>query len=174
MTENIGKRHIRLFVIDVDGTLTDSGIYYDSMGIETKKFSTRDAAAFFVLRQLGIKTMILTGRSSTATEKRMRELKVDYFYQNVKDKYKFLKQFIVDKGFSNDEIGYIGDDLNDLQAMELAGFIACPADACKEIKAKANYVSTHNGGCGVVRDIVENMYAAIWEKVLSNAYKSGI
>ena len=163
--ENIGK-NIKLFVIDVDGTLTDSGIYYDSMGVETKKFSTRDAAAFFVLKQLGIKTMILTGRSSAATEKRMVELKVDYFYQDVKDKYKFLKKFIGDNKISKEEIGYIGDDLNDLQAMELAGFIACPADACKEIKAKANYVSTHNGGCGAVRDIVENMYANRWKEAI--------
>ena len=69
---NAEIKDIKLIVIDVDGTLTDSGIYYDSSGKETKKFSTRDAAAFFVLKELGIKTMILTGRSSVATEKRVK------------------------------------------------------------------------------------------------------
>ena len=68
--------------------------------------------------------MILTGRSSAATEKRVVELNVDYFYQNVKDKYTFLKKFIADNAISKEEIGYIGDDLNDLQAMRLAGFQA--------------------------------------------------
>ena len=113
---------LKLIIIDVDGTLTDSGIYYDSSGKETKKFSTRDAAAFFVLKELGIKTMILTGRSSVATEKRVKELNVDYFFQNIKDKHTFLMKFMNEKELTISEIGYIGDDLNDLLAIKTSKF----------------------------------------------------
>lgn len=165
---------LKLIIIDVDGTLTDSGIYYDSSGKETKKFSTRDAAAFFVLKELGIKTMILTGRSSVATEKRVKELNVDYFFQNIKDKHTFLMKFMNEKELAISEIGYIGDDLNDLLAMNLAGFVACPADACKEIKSRAQYISSYMGGHGAVRDVVENLYSDRWEKVIKKIYLSGI
>ena len=76
-------KDIKLIIIDVDGTLTDSGIYYDETGNELKRFSTRDAAGFFAARAAQIKTMILTGRECKATIRRMEEMKVDYIFQNV-------------------------------------------------------------------------------------------
>ena len=77
---------IKVLVIDVDGTMTDAGIYYDETGNELKKFCTKDAAGFFAARIVGIKTMVLTGRECAATTRRMKELKVDYLCQNVKEK----------------------------------------------------------------------------------------
>ena len=84
------KRTIEYIVIDVDGTLTDAGIYYDEHGNELKKFCTRDAAGFFAAKILGIKTIILTGRECAATLRRMQELKVDHIVQNVKDKVSYF------------------------------------------------------------------------------------
>lgn len=80
---------IKYWIIDVDGTMTDGGIYYDSNGNEVKKFNTRDAAGIFVCKKLGIKTVVITGRTSKATEKRMSEIKIDYLFQGIKDKLFF-------------------------------------------------------------------------------------
>ena len=178
-TDNGGvrmERKIKLLVVDVDGTMTDAGIYYDEHGNELKKFCTRDAAGFFVAHAAGMKIMVLTGRECAATARRMAEMKVDHLYQDVRDKASFLKQFMKDYGYKKEEIGYIGDDLNDLSSMRLAGYIGCPADSCPEIAAIADYVSTVKGGCGAVRDVVEHMLRETgeWEVVVSQVYGTGI
>lgn len=169
-------RTIKLIVVDVDGTMTDAGIYYDENGNELKKFCTRDAAGFFAMHQVGIKIMILTGRESAATSRRMNELKVDFLYQNIKDKVTFLNEFMEKHGILKEEIGYIGDDLNDLPSMKLVGYVACPSDACLEVKQLANYVSPIGGGYGAVRDIIEMMLrdSGDWNKAISEIYDIGI
>lgn len=166
---------IRYLVIDVDGTMTDSGIYYDNNGNELKKFCTRDAAAFFAAHQVGIEVIVLTGRECEATTKRMRELGVEHLYQNVKDKACFLQAFMKDYCITKNEIGYIGDDLNDILPMRMCGFVACPSDACKEIIALADYVSSIRGGCGAVRDIIEFILTqrGEWDKAVSAVYGVG-
>ena len=164
--------NIRLLVIDVDGTMTDGGIYYDAHGNESKKFCTKDAAGFFAAKAVGMKIMVLTGRECAATARRMEELKVDFLFQNVKDKASFLKQFCERNGYFKEEIGYIGDDLNDFGPMQLAGFIACPADSCTEIKAAADYISPVAGGHGAVRDVIEFILRASrrWTDAIEGIY----
>jgi len=163
-------------IIDVDGTLTDGGIYYDENGNELKKFNTRDAAGFFAARKAGIKTIVLTGRKCIATERRMAELGVDYLFQDVKNKLDFVKDFINEKSLSNEQIGYIGDDLNDLPAINIVGFSGCPADACREVKKRADYVSGLKGGYGAVRDVIEYLLQedGSWNKIISEVYDTGI
>lgn len=167
---------IKLWIIDVDGTMTDGGIYYDEHGNELKKFCTIDAAGFFAAHESGAKIMVVTGRECAATKRRMTELKVDYLYQNVKDKYVFIKEFIVSNNFDKSEIGYIGDDLNDLYPMRLAGFIGCPHNSCCEIKEIADYISDVSGGCGAVRDIIENYLKRQnnWNVLVDKIYFSGV
>lgn len=170
------NKNIKYFVIDVDGTMTDSGIYYDIYGNELKKFNTKDAAAFFALHQVGIKIIVLTGRECKATTRRMKELKVDYLFQNVKNKKQFLEKFMKENRINKEEIGYIGDDLNDLSAMLLTGYIACPKNACKEIQKISQYVSKKNGGDGAVRDIIETYlsYEDLWSNIVLKNYCIGI
>lgn len=167
---------IKLFVIDVDGTMTDGGIYYDEHGNETKKFCTKDAAGFFAAKQVGIKTMILTGRECAATTRRMQELKADYIFQSIKDKVSYLKKFMEDNNIRKEELAYIGDDLNDLPPMSLAGYIGCPADSCTEIKEIASYVSPVKGGSGAVRDVIEHYLReqGLWDKAVKTVYGIGI
>lgn len=167
---------IKLWIIDVDGTMTDAGIYYDENGNELKKFCTKDAAGFFAAHAVGMKIMVLTGRKCAATTRRMVEMKVDYLYQNVKDKTGFLKKFIDENAIKKEELGYIGDDLNDLVSMKLAGFIGCPADSCVEVQSIANYISPVNGGHGAVRDIIEYVLRKCgkWDKAVSEVYQIGI
>ena len=169
-------KKIKYLIIDVDGTLTDAGIYYDENSNELKKFCTKDAAGFFAAHQVGIKIMILTGRECVATTRRMKEMKVEYLIQNCRDKVSYIQKFMKDNNIDTDEIGYLGDDLNDLPGMSLCGFVGCPADACDEVKEKADYISGINGGYGAVRDIVSHLLKerGEWEKVLSTVYGIGI
>ena len=163
---------IKYFIIDVDGTMTDAGIYYDDHGNELKKFCTRDAAGFFAAKQAGIKVMVLTGRECQAVARRMTELKVDFLYQNVKEKADFLKRFMEKNKIRKEEIAYLGDDLNDLPGMRLAGFIGCPKDACEEIRNVADYISAEKGGHGAVRDIISYVLKIRneWDEVIEKIY----
>lgn len=169
-------KKIKYLVIDVDGTMTDAGIYYDENGNELKKFCTKDAAGFFAAREAGIQTMVLTGRECAATSRRMKEMKVDYLVQGCKDKVKYLAGFMEEKRIGKEEIGYLGDDINDLSAMNLCGFAGCPADSCREVMERADYVSTVKGGHGAVRDIIEHMLRETgqWSQIMEKLYGAGI
>ena len=169
-------KEIKYLVIDVDGTMTDAGIYYDEHGNELKKFCTKDAAGFFAAHQAGMEILVLTGRECAATTRRMTEMKVDYLVQNCKDKVSYLIQFMEEKGMTKDELGYLGDDLNDLPGMKLCGFVGCPADACAEIKEYADYVATTKGGEGAVRDIIEYMLRVRdeWDWCVNRVYGIGV
>lgn len=167
---------IKYLVIDVDGTMTDAGIYYDENGNETKKFCSKDAAGYFAAKQLGIKLMVLTGRECQAVTRRMEEMKFDYIIQNIKDKVAYLQNFVEENKLNWCEIGYLGDDLNDLKCMLLCGFAGCPNDACEEIKQVADYISSARGGQGAVRDIIKFILQSRgqWAEAISNVYGTGI
>ena len=163
---------LKLIVVDIDGTMTDGSIYYDNMGNEIKKFNTRDAAGFFCLKAAEIQTVVMTGRESSATLRRANELGIDCVYQNIGNKNGFLDKLIKDRCITYDEIGYIGDDLNDYSAMKSCGFRACPKDACEEIKSIADYVSRVVGGNGVVRDVAEYIFRKRnqWDELIGEVY----
>ena len=167
---------LKYIILDVDGTLTDGGIYYDEHGNEIKKFCTKDAAGIFTARAAGIEVMILTGRECAATTRRLTELGVKEQHQNVKDKVGWIKSWMEENGVDKSQIGYIGDDLNDLASMNLSGYVGCPDDACQEVKEKADYVSTIKGGYGAVRDVIEHYLreAGLWEELIKRAYGAGI
>lgn len=167
---------IKYLIIDVDGTLTDSGIYYDENGNELKRFSTRDAAGFFAAKEKGIKTIILTGRECAATIRRMEELKVDVLIQNCRDKVQFINEFMRDNGIHSEELGYIGDDINDYNSMKLCGFVGCPIDACDEVKTIADYVSPYRGGYGAVRDVISYILKerGEWIDAINSVFGAGI
>lgn len=168
--------NISLIIIDVDGTLTDGGLYYDNYGNELKKFCAKDAVGFFSAHKVGIKTMILTGRECPAVTRRAGELKTDYLKQNIKNKFVFLENFIHEQQLRKEEIAYLGDDLNDLQAMKLAHYIGCPQDACEEVIKIADYKSQLKGGHGAVRDIIRKLLIdrGEWELVVRDLYDGGI
>lgn len=172
----MGIESLKYLVIDVDGTMTDGGIYYDENGNELKKFCTRDAAGFFAAHNAGIKIMVLTGRKCVATTRRMAEMKVEYLSQDVKDKAAYLEAFMRDNEIRKEEIGYIGDDLNDLSSMKLVGFVGCPVDSCKEIVGIADYVSSVKGGYGAVRDIIEYILTrrSEWKHIIAEVYGIGV
>ncbi len=164
--------NIRLIILDVDGTLTDGGIYYDSQGNEMKRFDVKDGLGILVAGKAGLEFAILTGRASPMVERRAKELGIQHLIQGVQKKYPALLELARSRGLSLEEIGYIGDDLNDLQCMEAVGFRACPRDAAEEIRKISHFVSEHKGGCGAVRDGLEYLLRkrGLWEATAARTY----
>ena len=148
---------IRLLVLDVDGTMTDGGVYYDSTGNELKKFAIKDGAGIVLARAAGIQVMICTGRECEAVRRRAQDLHIDYLFQNVHDKAAFLSRFMAEHSLTKQDVAYCGDDLNDLTAMALCGFVACPADAAGPVLGRADFICRQKGGEGAVRGTVEEI-----------------
>lgn len=155
---------IRLLIMDVDGTLTDGGIYLDCIGNEMKRFDVKDGAGIKQIQKIGVETMLLTGRESKCVTERGRELAIEYVFQGIKDKKKFLKEFSEKYNISLENMAYIGDDYNDLESMKLVGYTACPSDASQEVKDTVNYVCSKQGGYGAVREYVDYIIKEIYFK----------
>ncbi len=151
---------IKLFLSDVDGTLTDAGMYYGESGEELKKFNTHDGKGFELLRKRGIKTGIITSENTKIVENRAKKLKVDYLYQGVEHKGKLdIAKEICDKeNISLEEVAYIGDDINCKELLENVGLAACPKNAVDEIKHIPNIIHlSQKGGEGAVREFVNKI-----------------
>jgi N-acylneuraminate cytidylyltransferase len=146
---------IKVIVTDVDGVLTDGGMYYSKNGEELKKFNTRDGMAFELLKKNNLKSVIITKENSKIVEKRAHKIKTDLVFLGIQKKELELPKICKKLSISNDEILYVGDDINDLEVMKLVGFSACPNDAVDEIKKNSDYISPFNGGTGVVRELVD-------------------
>lgn len=164
---------IKLIVLDVDGTLTDGGIYYDSQGNEMKRFDVKDGLGILVARKAGLEFAIITGRASPVVERRAKELGIEHLLQGVQKKYPALLETARNQNLSLEEIGYIGDDLNDLQCMEAVGFRACPSDAVSAIKTICDYVASAHGGHGAVRESLEYLLTQReqWESSAYTKYR---
>lgn len=149
---------IKLFLSDVDGTLTDAGMYYGENGEEFKKFNTHDGKGFELLRKAGIKTGIITSENTKIVANRAKKLKIDFLYQGLEHKGKLdiAKEICEELNISLNEVAYIGDDINCKELLSSVGFAACPANALDEIKNIPNIIKlTKSGGEGAVREFVE-------------------
>ncbi len=153
-----GKKKIKLFLSDVDGVLTDGGMYYSEEGDELKKFNTRDGMAFRLLHEKGIKTGIITSENTQIVESRARKLKVDYLYQSKCKGGKLLaaKEICEQEGITLNEVAYIGDDINCYELLCNVGMAACPLNAMEQVKNIPSVnVLMNKGGDGVVREFAE-------------------
>ena len=149
-------KNIKLFVMDIDGTLTDGKIYMGENGEICKAFDVKDGFGVNVLLpDNGIKTAVITGRTSKIAANRAKELHVDFLYQGIKNKLPVLKKLAEENGISMAEIAYIGDDLPDIECMVNSGLKGCPADAVKEVRAICDFISDKEAGKGAVRDFIE-------------------
>lgn len=152
------KSKVKLFLSDVDGTLTDGGMYYAESGDELKKFNTRDGMGFQLLREAGIKTGIITSEDTKIVANRAKKMKIDYLIQGQKGEGKLLAvQKICDEaGLTLDEVAYIGDDINCCDLLSNVGMRACPADANEMVKnIPGIQVMRGSGGKGCVREFAE-------------------
>jgi YrbI family 3-deoxy-D-manno-octulosonate 8-phosphate phosphatase len=147
---------LKLVITDVDGVLTDTGVFYSADGELMKRFSIRDGMGVERLRtQCNLDTGIMTGENSPAVLKRAEKLKITRYFPGVKDKKATILEFFDDYGFHSEDIAFIGDDYNDEEVIGVAGFTACPADAMPYIKTLVDYVSDVPAGYGAFRDFAE-------------------
>lgn len=159
LAKHQGLNGIKLFLCDVDGTLTDGGMYYSETGDELKKFNTRDGVALNLLKEKGIRTGIITSENTDIVMRRAKKLKVDYLVQGKREggKLDAAKQICHEMKITLNEVAYVGDDLNCKDLLSAVGFAACPADAANEVCAIPGiHVCKKNGGEGVIRELVNN------------------
>ncbi|HYM20953.1 MAG TPA: HAD-IIIA family hydrolase [Candidatus Kapabacteria bacterium] len=151
-------RKIKLVLTDVDGVLTDTGVYYSEKGEVMKRFSIRDGMGVELMRNNGIETAIITREKSASVKKRGEKLKMPWIFLGVWSKVEFIPKILKKTGLKMNELAYIGDDINDLEIIqEIAkhGLTASPADAMPVIKTEVHYVARADGGHGALRDFAD-------------------
>lgn len=148
-------RHIELIVLDVDGVLTDGKIIYSSDGAELKNFDVKDGHGIVMARDSGVLFAIVSGRKSDVTRLRARDLKIKYVYQNIKNKKELIQKLVDELNIDLSQVAFVGDDVIDIPAMQIAGIGVAVADAHPETLRKADWVTTRKGGNGAVREFVD-------------------
>lgn len=147
---------VKVIITDVDGVLTDTGIYYGQNGEAYKRFSVRDGMGVERLRKYsGIETIIITGENSGTVKSRAEKLKINEYYLGVQKKEELLDTIKRKSGFEAENIAYIGDDTNDFEIMKLVGFTATPSDGMSFIKDIADYICETKAGYGAFREFAE-------------------
>jgi 3-deoxy-D-manno-octulosonate 8-phosphate phosphatase (KDO 8-P phosphatase) len=148
-------RGIKLLILDVDGVLTDGRISINDQGEETKAYNVRDGHGIRLLMASGIDVAIITGRYSKSVEHRARDLGIGKVYQGVSDKKSVCIKLLEEKRLAEDQACFIGDDLQDLPLLKFVGLPVAVADAVKEVRETASYITEKGGGCGAVREVCE-------------------
>lgn len=146
---------IQLVAFDIDGVMTDGSLVYSPDGSELKVFNSLDGHGVKMLRMAGIRTAIITGRTSTALEHRAKNLGVDFLYQSREDKLVALKELMQEADVTSSQVAYIGDDLPDLSAIQYVGLGGSVVNADPFVQQHANWVSSKVGGHGAVREFCE-------------------
>ena len=145
-------KKIKLVITDVDGVLTDGGMYYSEKGEILKKFHARDGKGVELLHKILIKTVFLTSENSKIAKARARKVKADYCYINIKRKETMLSTICKRFRVKPSNIAYIGDDVNDIKIMKLVGLSAVPSNGTKEVKSVSDFKCKTNGGAGAFRE----------------------
>ena len=154
VSPNVLQR-IRLFATDLDGVLTDGGMYYAESGDEWKKFNTRDGMGIKLLQRAGIITAIVTQERTKLVARRAEKLAIPELHQGVMDKLSLVREMAARHGLTLSQVAYIGDDINDLETLKAVGFSAAPADGMPQVAAVVDYICEKKGGEGAVREIIE-------------------
>ena len=166
---------IELVVFDVDGVLTQGQIIYNDQGAEAKAFDVKDGLGIRVASDAGLQVALMTGRTSQVVQRRGRDLRITDVLQRVGDKPAALRQLAAGKEIALERVAFMGDDLNDREAMRAAGVAIAPADAVLEIRKEADLVTEAEGGRGAAREAVEAILRAQgrWESAV-DSYLAGL
>ena len=148
---------IKWFFCDIDGTLTDGGVYYSPEGELLKRFSLRDGTGFFLLRQCGIKAGFITTENSPIVEKRAKKLKIEKYIFDTHRKVEAMRDFLDSEGLTMENVAFIGDELNDVKLLKECGLSFAVGDADKRAKDVSAIVCEHCGGHGAFREAVERL-----------------
>lgn len=151
---------VRLVFSDVDGVLTDGGMYYGVEGEALKRFNTRDGMGVELLGRANIEVVLVTGEDSAIVAQRAAKLHIGEIYQGIKDKRSTVETVSAARGFGPEVLAFIGDDVNDLEAMRYCGLGATVADGADAVKSIADYVCVRKGGEGAFREFAELILTA--------------
>ncbi len=173
MTPADRAANIKAVVFDVDGVLTDGGLFYGPTGEAMKRFDVKDGHAMVLARLTGLPVAILTARSSTIVEVRAAELKLAKVFQGRREKGPAFEELCIELGVTPAQTAYMGDDVNDLPALNRAGLSGCPSDAVEQVREAVHFVSNRSGGHGAAREFIELVLKATgrWEQALDHARK---
>lgn len=152
---NTKIKNIKLVVTDVDGVLTDGGLYYTQDGLVMKKFNVKDGLATRRLREFGFECGIISTDGPDLIEVRNKRLKMDFVITGTWEKQEKLKELCLERKISFENVAYLGDDINDLEIINAVGFSACPSDAISTVKESVDYICRRKGGDGVFREFAE-------------------
>jgi 3-deoxy-D-manno-octulosonate 8-phosphate phosphatase (KDO 8-P phosphatase) len=153
-------RDIQALALDVDGVLTDGGLWWGPDGGEWKRFCFADIMGISLARRAGLKIGLISGEDSALVDRYAAKMKIEFVAKGRRDKATALKEFAATTGADLAHICYVGDDVNDLAAMKIAGLSAAPANASSEAIALATIVTKNPGGNGAVRELIEAVLSA--------------
>ena len=148
-------KKIKLVLTDVDGVLTDGGMYYSESGEFMKKFNTRDSMGMELLLNYNIKTVFITRENSKIVKKRIQKIRIADLYSGVLNKKQLLPEILLKYNTKLNEIAYIGDDVNDIEIMQSVGFSATPLDGNYKVKKISDYICNVDGGKGAFRELAD-------------------
>lgn len=171
MTPHDRAATIKAVVFDVDGVLTDGGLWYGPTGEALKRFDVKDGHAMVLARLTNLPVCLLTARSSPIVEFRANELKLAKVFQGRREKGPAFEELCAELNLAPAHVAYMGDDVNDLPALTRAGLSGCPADAVAQVREAVHFVSTRTGGHGAAREFIELILQATgrWEQALEHA-----
>lgn len=152
--------HIRAVVLDVDGVLTDGGLWWGPGGEEWKRFCFADIMGISLARRAGLEVALISGEDSPLVDRFAEKLLIRQVVKGCRDKEKALREIAASAGLDLARICYMGDDVNDLSAMQVAGFSAAPANAAPDVLVQADFIAKSPGGNGAVRELIEALLAA--------------
>jgi 3-deoxy-D-manno-octulosonate 8-phosphate phosphatase (KDO 8-P phosphatase) len=151
-------KDIKLLILDVDGVMTDAGMYYSENGDMLKKFNAKDGMGILQLTKNNFQVgVISSGFQGEMVKKRADLLKIQHFYLGRAHKIDILKKWCADLNITLSEVAMIGDDVNDLEVMQQIGYSACPSDAANQVIAQADCILTKKGGEGCIREFIEDV-----------------
>ncbi len=153
-------KDLKLFATDVDGVLTDAGMYYSESGEELKKFNTRDGMGIKLLQADGVRVAIITAEQTKIVARRAKKLGISEVFQGAKDKVSILTYLSDKLSIPFDQMAYIGDDVNDVGALQAVGYASAPADCVDQVRQVVHYICQKNGGEGAVREVIDMILAA--------------
>jgi len=161
---------VKLLLMDCDGVLTDGRIWILENGEDQKAFHTHDGLGIDLLHRAGLISGIISGRTSSALQRRAQSLGVSYLWQGRDDKRQAFADTLAQVQVTNEEVAFVGDDLTDLPLLVQAGFAVAVADAVAEVKARAHYITSAKGGKGAVREVIELILKAQgrWDKLVKS------
>ena len=153
LNDKISK--IKIVLTDIDGVLTDGGLYYTDEGLVMKKFFVRDGMGAVLLKENGLEVGILSSDKSEIATARGKRLNLELVYYGVKDKRQVLDEICFLRNVKMENLAFIGDDVNDIEALKAVGLSACPKDAVESIGSIVDYVCQKEGGRGAFRELAD-------------------